>query len=256
MDRPSWRWSVVCQTRALLVSPVSSPVMGLWGIVVAGGSGTRYGRLKQLEPLGGQRVLDLAVSALRRGAGSELDGIVVVVPAAVVDTPPTDAPLPGDIVAAGGDSRAASVRAGLGALPSDADRVLVHDGARPLVSAAAVHRVVAGLDAAAAVVPVVPVTDSLRTIDGEPVDRSAFVAVQTPQGFHRAVLEKAHEASGDPASATDDASLVDAIGGTVIHVDGDVSNLKITTPADLVVAEALLAERLADPPGESMEGES
>ena len=209
--------------------------MGLWGIVVAGGSGTRFGTLKQLEPLGGRRVLDLAVAALANGPkGAAVDGVVVVVPSALVGA----VDLPGDVVVAGGDSRAASVRAGLAAVPADVDRVLVHDGARPLVSAAVVGRVVAGLEQAPAVVPVVAVTDSLRSVEGAPVDRSGFVAVQTP---HRSVLERAHDAASNAGSATDDASLVDAIGETVLHVDGDPENLKITTPADLVVAESLLA---------------
>lgn len=218
---------------------VSSPFMGLWGIVVAGGSGTRFGTLKQLEPLGGRRVLDLAVSALTDGPpGASVDGVVVVVPASVIGS--TD--LPGDVVVAGGDTRAASVRKGLAAVPSAIDRVLVHDGARPLVTTAVIGRVIDGLDAAPAVVPVVAVTDSLRSINGGAVDRSGFLAVQTPQGFRRAVLERAHDAAADSAAATDDASLVDALGETVLHVDGDPSNLKITARTDLVVAEALLTE--------------
>lgn len=223
---------------ALLPSQVSSLVMGLWGIVVAGGSGTRYGTLKQLEPLGGKRVLDLAVAALTAGPPhASVDGVVVVVPAAVIGS----VDLPGDVVVAGGESRAASVRAGLAAVPAGIERVLVHDGARPLLSSAVVGRVIAGLDRAPAVVPITPVTDSLRSVDGGAVDRSSFVAVQTPQGFHRNVLQAAHEAAAGDGTATDDASLVDAIGSQVLHVDGDTSNLKITTPADLAVAEALLA---------------
>jgi len=223
---------------ALLHRGVSSLVMGLWGIVVAGGSGTRFGTLKQLEPLGDRRVLDLAVSALINGpSDASVDGVVVVVPASVIGS----VELPGDVVVAGGESRAASVRAGLAAVPAEVSRVLVHDGARPLVTADVVRRVIAGLDTAPAVVPVVPITDSLRSIDGGAVDRSRFVAVQTPQGFDRAVLQQAHDAAPDAASATDDASLVDAIGAPVLHVDGDPTNFKITAPADLVVAEAVLA---------------
>ncbi len=217
--------------------------MGLWGIVVAGGSGTRFGTLKQLEPLGDRRVLDLAVAALVDGPPhASVDGVVLVVPASVIGS----VDLPGDVVVAGGESRAASVRAGLAAVPADVDRVLVHDGARPLVTSDVVARVVAGLDVAPAVVPVVPVTDSLRSADGGAVDRSGFVAVQTPQGFHRAVLERAHDSALDAAAATDDASMVDAIGEIVLHVDGDPLNLKITAPTDLVVAEALLRLIVAD----------
>jgi 2-C-methyl-D-erythritol 4-phosphate cytidylyltransferase len=209
--------------------------MGLWGIVVAGGSGTRFGTLKQLELLAGRRVLDWAVMSLA-GEGSTrngVDGVVLVVPEVLLDLDD----LPGDVIVAGGPSRSASVRAGLAAVPEGTDRVLVHDGARPLASAAVVERVIKGLDDASAVVPVVPVTDTLRRVDGGSVDRSGLVAVQTPQGFDLALLKRAHDAGGD---ATDDASLVDALGEHVLHVPGDLSNIKITEPADLVVAETLL----------------
>ncbi len=212
--------------------------MSLWGIVVAGGSGTRFGSLKQFESLRGERVLDLAVAALRSGSHT-VEGVVVVVPASVLGT----VDLPGDLAVAGGASRSDSVRAGLAALPAGADRVLVHDGARPLLTGDVVDRVVAGLDAAPGVVPVVPVTDSLRRLDGGAVDRSAFVAVQTPQGFHRDVLERAHADAPAGHGATDDASLVDALGENVAHVDGDVSNIKITARVDVAIAEALLSQR-------------
>ena len=211
--------------------------MGLWGIVVAGGSGMRFGTLKQLEPLGNGRVIDLAVDALRNGS-SAIGGIVLVVPASVVGS----VDLPGDVVVAGGNTRAESVACGLRALPDDADRVLVHDAARPLVSAAVVQRVIAALDEAPGVVPVIPVTDSLRLRAGGAVDRSEFVAVQTPQGFHREVLERAHQAAGN-RGATDDASLLDRLGERVVHVDGESSNLKITEPADLAIAALLLDRR-------------
>lgn len=214
--------------------------MSLWGIVVAGGAGVRYGTLKQLEPLSKQRVLDYSVAALTEGPnGARVDGVVVVVPEAILGT----VDLPGDIVVAGGATRAASVRAGLEALPSSVDRVLVHDGARPLLDFGVIRRVVSGLDEAPATVPVIPVTDSLRSVGGGAVDRSAFVAVQTPQGFHREVLERAHEKLEATLVPTDDASMVDAIGEVVLHVAGDPMNLKITEPADLAVAETLMARR-------------
>jgi 2-C-methyl-D-erythritol 4-phosphate cytidylyltransferase len=209
--------------------------MGLWGIVVAGGSGTRFGTLKQLEPLAGRRVLDWAVSSLAGGGSgsNRVAGVVLVVPRELVGR----GDLPGDVIVAGGPTRSASVRAGLAALPRGTDRVLVHDGARPLASASVVDRVINGLSSASAVVPVVPVTDTLRLVDGGGVDRSNLVAVQTPQGFDVALLTRAHEAGGD---ATDDASLIDALGGRVLHVEGERLNIKITEPSDLAVAEALL----------------
>ena len=96
----------------------------------------------------------------------------------------------------------------------------------------------AALSEGDAVVPVVPVTDTLRRRGGSAVDRSEFVAVQTPQGFVLASLLDAHQSC---AEATDDASLIDAIGGTVAHVEGDPANLKITVPTDLEMAEVLLS---------------
>lgn len=200
--------------------------MKLWALVVAGGSGTRFGGPKQLAALGSLRVIDHSVAAV----APAVEGVVVVGEAAG---------LPGrTIVVPGGPSRSASVRAGLAVLPDDATHVLVHDAARPLASAAVVDRVVRALAAGAAgAVPVVPVVDTLRTVEGEPVDRSGFVAVQTPQGFRLDDLRAAHAAEPD---ATDDATLVSRRGGEVVHTEGDPANLKITVPHDLVVAAALL----------------
>ena len=100
-------------------------------------------------------------------------------------------------------------------------------------SARVIAAVLAGADAA---VPVVPVVDTIRSVDGHVVDRDRLRAVQTPQGFRRAALVSAH---AEAADATDDASLVEAAGGKVVLVEGDARNLKITTPLDLSIAEAL-----------------
>lgn len=195
--------------------------------MVAGGSGTRFGARKQYLRLGGRRVLDWALDA----AAAHSDGVVLVVPADVADEPEAKA----DVVVAGGATRSASVRAGLAAVPDEAAVIVVHDAARPVpvphVWRAVLEAVAAGADAA---VPGVPVTDTLRSIHGGVVDRSSLVAVQTPQAFRAAALRAAHADGGD---ATDDASLVEARGGNVVLVDGDPRNLKITTPADLSVAE-------------------
>ena len=133
------------------------------------------------------------------------------------------------------------MRAGLAGSPADAEVVVVHDGARPLARAdlfaAVVGAVRAGADAA---VPGVPVVDTLRGAAGGAVDRDGLVAVQTPQAFRAGALRAAHARE---AEATDDASLVEAAGGKVVVVDGSPTNLKITRPDDLVVAEALLRAR-------------
>lgn len=145
-----------------------------------------------------------------------------------------------DVVVAGGATRSASVRAGLAAVPPDAERVLVHDAARPLAPARLWRAVVAALDEGAeAVVPVVPVVDTLREVGGGTVDRDRFVAVQTPQGFRADALRRAHD--GEP-EGTDDASLVERAGGTVVVVAGEPANRKLTTPADLVALRALAEE--------------
>jgi 2-C-methyl-D-erythritol 4-phosphate cytidylyltransferase len=205
--------------------------MNLWGIVVAAGSGTRFGTLKQLETLAGRQVLEWSVAALR----SACETVVVVVPAPMSGS----LRVPGaDVITPGGATRSGSVRAGLAAVGGAATHVLVHDAARPLASAALVGRVVAALsDGAAGVVPVVAVKDSLRTVDGASVDRTGFVAAQTPQGFEIDLLRRAHESG---TVATDDATLLDRLGARVVHVEGESRNLKITEPDDLAIAEVLL----------------
>lgn len=205
--------------------------MNTWGVLVAGGAGTRFGRLKQLEPLSGRRVLDWSIDTLR----SVCSGVVVVIPHELVG----QIEIPNaDRVVAGGVDRSASVRAGLDAVDQEASHVLIHDAARPLASVALASRVLAALaDGAVGVVPVIAIGDSLRTTSGRSVDRSGFVAVQTPQGFEIEALRSAHESA---PSATDDAGLLDRLGLTVRHVEGEATNLKITEPHDLLVAKVLL----------------
>jgi len=209
----------------------------VWGIVVAGGRGTRYGRPKQLDELAGRSLIDWAVDALR----PVCTGVVAVLEQGLVD----GASVGADVVVAGGETRAASVRAGLAVVPADAEVVLVHDAVRPLATPALAARVLAAVENGAdGAVPAVPVVDTLKRVDGPKVvatvDRSDLVGVQTPQGFRADVLRRAHAGGGD---ATDDAGLVEAAGGTVVVVEGERENLKVTWPEDLAVAEALLAAR-------------
>jgi 2-C-methyl-D-erythritol 4-phosphate cytidylyltransferase len=202
----------------------------VWTIVVAAGSGSRFGHPKQYQPLGDRRVLDWSLQAAR----SVSDGIVLVVPGDYADQPEPDA----DRVVPGKATRSGSVRAGLAAVPDEAEVVLVHDGARPLASSDLFTTVLAGLGPDVdAVVPAIPVTDTVRSRTNGLVDRSDLVVVQTPQAFTAAALRAAHQ-SGD--ESTDDASLVEASGGTVLLVSGTPTNLKITYPTDLLLAEALL----------------
>lgn len=210
---------------------------GVWCIVVAGGSGTRFGRPKQYLDLAGERVIDRAVAT----ATGVCDGVVLVVPRADVDSeralrsqdPTVDA-----LVVAGGVTRAESVRRGLAVVPEDAGIILVHDAARPLAGLDLYRRVIeAVLGGADSVVPVIRPVDTLRLLNGTIVDRETMRAVQTPQGFPAHVLREAHSGGGE---ATDDAALVQEAGYEVTFVEGDRSNLKITEPVDLVIARALI----------------
>ena len=209
--------------------PTSVPAV--WVIVVAAGTGQRFGGAKQYAPLAGRRVVDWSIDMAR----SVAHGVVLVVPADAAD----EAEPAVDAVVVGGATRSESVRAGLAAVPLDAAVVLVHDGARPLASHAlfrsVVDAVLAGADAA---VPVVPVVDTVCDSHGDPVDRDDLRAVQTPQGFEGIALRRVHAARPE---ATDDASLVVGGGGRLRLVHGERWNLKITDQSDLVVAEAILA---------------
>jgi 2-C-methyl-D-erythritol 4-phosphate cytidylyltransferase len=209
----------------------------IWAIVVAAGTGTRYGGPKQLELLDGRRLVDLAVEQPRAVA----DGVVLVVPPGRIDDewPPVDA------VVAGGETRSVSVRAGLAGVPDGADVVMVHDAARPCAPRSVFDAVLAALADAEAVVPGVPVADTLRHLDGMTLDRERVVAVQTPQAFRAPALRAAHE--GQP-QATDDATLVERTGGRVVVVPGSPQAMKVTTREDLRVLEVLLSPvPLGDP---------
>jgi 2-C-methyl-D-erythritol 4-phosphate cytidylyltransferase len=205
----------------------------VWTVVVAGGGGQRFGARKQYERLGSARVLDVAVATAERVS----EGVVVVVP-------PEDAEAEGAV--GGGATRSASVRAGLAAVDPAADIICVHDAARPLASAELYAAVIAAVRAGAdGAVPAVAVTDTIKVTDetGRVVDtpdRARLVAVQTPQAFRAGVLRRAHAAGGE---GTDDAALVEALGATVVTVPGEVTNAKITEPADLDRVRRWYAER-------------
>jgi 2-C-methyl-D-erythritol 4-phosphate cytidylyltransferase len=218
-------------------------VARVWSIVVAGGSGRRFGQLKQFAVLGDRPVLEWAVEACRPRSA----GVVLVLPAGLDDPDGHDGH-GADAVVEGGATRADSVRAGIAAVPGDAEVIVVHDAARPLASPALFDAVIdavtdGGADGA---VPGVPLHDTIKAVDASghvtsTLDRSALVAVQTPQAFRADTLRRAHEPAARGASdATDDAVLVEALGGSVRVVPGEPGNLKITDPADLRAAERLL----------------
>ncbi|MDH3470533.1 MAG: 2-C-methyl-D-erythritol 4-phosphate cytidylyltransferase [Acidimicrobiia bacterium] len=201
--------------------------MSFWGVVVAAGAATRYGSPKQTAQLSDAPLWQWAQRALMAGGAA---GVVLV------GDVPNGVP--------GGERRRDSVANGLADVPADVEFILVHDAARPLASEALVRSIAIRLQQGDAdgVVPVVPIRDTVKRVSGErvieTVDRSELVMVQTPQGFTAEALRKAHASvEGD---APDDAYLVERAGGKVVSVPGEVSNLKITFPKDLVVAEGLL----------------
>lgn len=211
-------------------------------LIVAGGSGTRMGgeTPKQFLPLAGEPLL---MHTIRRFSEALPDAVRVVV-------------LPGQHIARwealcreygftiahtvthGGQTRFDSVRNGLKAAPP-CQMIGVHDGVRPLIDKELIFRVLNVAEKSGAAIPVVPVTDSLREIPANrAVDRSRYVAVQTPQFFRSSLLIKAYERGN--AGFTDDASVVESSGISVTLVPGEPNNIKVTTPVDLAVAEALL----------------
>ncbi|HWE56776.1 MAG TPA: 2-C-methyl-D-erythritol 4-phosphate cytidylyltransferase [Acidimicrobiales bacterium] len=206
--------------------------MEAWAVVVAAGSGSRFGAPKQFADLAGRPVLEWSLDAARHAC----TGVVLVLP------PDTDGSFTADVAVSGGATRSASVRAGLDAVPESATVIAVHDAARPLAPVALWRAVIDAVDAGAdAAIPAAPVTDTVKEVAANghlvTLDRSRLVAVQTPQAFRADVLRRVHRGA---AEATDDAALVEAAGGSVRLVDWPGHNLKITSPLDLVVAAALL----------------
>jgi 2-C-methyl-D-erythritol 4-phosphate cytidylyltransferase len=218
-------------------------------LVPAAGLGTRLGpgAPKALRELGG---VSLLVHTLRRlGSAGTVGCVVVAAPVGQADSVHADliadVPVGLDLrVVEGGETRQDSVAAALAAVPPGYRIILVHDAARALAPPDLVERVAAAVrDGHDAVIPVLPVVDTIKQVDESghvraTPDRSTLRAVQTPQGFRREVLEAAHRAAED--SLTDDAGLVERMGIRVFCVPGAEAAMKITRPADLATAELLL----------------
>ena len=205
-------------------------------VLVAAGRGERLGaeRPKAFVMLGGKPMLQWSIDAL----APAVEHVVVALPAGA------DAP-PGTIGAPGGEHRSQSVRNALRAAPAG-DPVVVHDAARPLITAELVADAIAALDADHdAAIAAAPVSDTVKEVEGDEVRRTVprehLWAVQTPQVFRRATLERALDVSDDVlARATDDAWLVERIGGRVKVVPFPPDNIKVTSPFDLEIAERRL----------------
>ena len=212
-------------------------------IIPAAGSGTRLGAglPKAFVELNGLSLLTRSAHAMSAHA----EVIAVSVPEDHIEDARTQlAEVDAEIhIVIGGADRQSSVARGLAVLPDDVDIVLVHDAARPLVPSKVVAAVVSAVRSGAqAVIPVLPIADTLKRVDlrgsvVETVDRTTLRRVQTPQGFDRALLDRAY---ADPThSATDDAGLVESMGITVETVTGDELAMKITTEHDLEIATLL-----------------
>lgn len=226
---------------------VPAAMVGLGVVIVAAGSGTRFGDTdKALAPLAGEPLLrhsldiflsfdDVTVICLVLASHTMDAGLEIV--GAVGD--------PRVVACLGGATRGESVLEGLQAMPSDTALVVVHDAARPLVQRDLVERVVAAARRTGAAIPAVPVADTIHRMGADrtmtdTMDRSSLRAAQTPQVARMDWLRVAYARGGD---ATDEGGLLHAAGFPVTIVDGDVDNIKITWPRDLAVAELLLAER-------------
>jgi len=224
--------------------------MSAWAIVAAAGDGRRFGGPKAFAVL--DRVPMVAHSLIAVASADEIASIVLVLPAgdvaaasamlaATMPTTPVE-------ILAGGDSRQASVRAGLDRVPSDVERVVVHDAARPLVTTDLVVAVLAALDDAPGAITAIPERDTLKDVSDSRVvstiARDGVWRAQTPQAFRTAILRRAHErAAADGFEATDDAMLLERLGERVAIVPGDERNFKVTTREDLALAEAVLTAR-------------
>jgi 2-C-methyl-D-erythritol 4-phosphate cytidylyltransferase len=221
-------------------------------LIPAAGRGERLGpgAPKALRDIAGVPMLVHAVKAVASSPAVSL--VIVAAPAESVDEVTSllgQQDFPAEVhVVSGGESRVESVARALINAPADIDVVLVHDAARPLVPVemvtAVANAVRAGHDA---VIPVLPLVDTVKVVDAQDnviatPDRSTLRAVQTPQGFRRELLQRAH-ASIDDAGITDDAGMVEALGVIVHTIPGDEEAMKVTRPSDVVIAEAIVAKR-------------
>jgi 2-C-methyl-D-erythritol 4-phosphate cytidylyltransferase len=206
----------------------------VWAIVLAAGSGSRFGGLKQFAMLGGRSLLDHVVTT----AAHVCDGVVVTLPPGAAWSP--SGPM---TVVPGGASRAASVRNGLAAIPEGVEIVVVHDAAHPLAPEALFEAVIARVrEGAVGAVPVLAGTEAIARVEAgrllSTVPARDYHLVQTPHAFRTVALRALH---ADEPEAGDEASLFVARGHTVVTVPGDPRNIHVSTAADLAVAARLLS---------------
>ncbi|MFA5840341.1 MAG: 2-C-methyl-D-erythritol 4-phosphate cytidylyltransferase [Candidatus Margulisiibacteriota bacterium] len=227
-------------------------------IIVAGGKGKRMGRPKQFISIAGKPVLWWTVKAFQNS--KSIDGIVLVVNAQDIPRARRFGFSKVICVVAGGLERQDSVYNGILALPDDVEVVAIHDGARPLISSEIIEKAIDEANIYGAVVVGVPVKDTIKQIQKlnikvknkseylspkiqRTLDRETLWSAQTPQVFRKEVLLKAYKKGYNKYSVTDDAMLVERLGIPVKMVMGSYTNLKITTPEDLLVASQILKKR-------------
>ncbi|MBL3698948.1 2-C-methyl-D-erythritol 4-phosphate cytidylyltransferase [Leucobacter luti] len=241
---------------AITNDPATRPLATLGVILVGAGSGTRLGAdvPKAFVELHGRSLIEFGIGVVTSLPHTGHLTVVIPEARAAQTLALVDEILPRDSswtvsVVAGGRERHESVRFGIAALPDSVDTVLVHDAARPFASAELFERVAAEVRRTGdAVIPALPVSDTLKRVDAdgvvhETVDRAPLVAVQTPQGFRREVLEAAHSARPDEPGdtlPTDDAEVVQRAGARVRTVPGELRAHKLTTAEDLPILEYFL----------------
>lgn len=225
--------------------------MKKYAVIVAGGKGVRMGSAvpKQFLPLNGHPILYHTIKAFA-DAYADMH-LVLVLPADQVSYAQMvlqSFPNRIDItIVTGGETRFHSVQNGLKVVEENSI-VFVQDGVRPLVTSALIHRCYEQAVEKGSAIPAIPVADSMRIIeddDSRPVDREQMRVIQTPQTFRSDILLLAYQQEYQ-TSFTDEATVVEAFGGTVFLVDGERSNIKVTTPEDMIIAEALLKAREED----------
>ncbi|MBU4038462.1 MAG: bifunctional 2-C-methyl-D-erythritol 4-phosphate cytidylyltransferase/2-C-methyl-D-erythritol 2,4-cyclodiphosphate synthase [Alphaproteobacteria bacterium] len=226
---------------------MTTPLPAFAAIVVAAGSGSRAGGAKQWRILGGKPVLRWSVEALLKADAEDV--VVVVAAGSEVEAGAALTGLAGWRLAAGGATRADSVRSGLAALGGPDNRpVLIHDAARPLLGGAVIRRTIEALAEADGALPALPVADSLRratdgVISGA-VERDSLWRAQTPQAFRYRTIVDAYAAWPADEAAADEAAVVERAGGRVRIVAGDPRLMKLTFPEDFAMAEALIPRQI------------
>lgn len=213
-------------------------------VIVAGGSGKRMGRPKQMLPLGGKPVLVRTILAFQQVP--QVRQIIVVTPKE--NRPGVEKFVTAVMFADPGDTRLRSVKNGFALVDEHAQTVAVHDGARPLVSPQHIAACLQSAQTYGAAVLAVPVKDTVKVAKGDFVartlDRATLWAAQTPQAYRREILAEALEKFGNETDATDESQLVEKLGVSVRLVPSDYKNNKITTPEDLIFAEALVEKQV------------